>query len=80
MVLQVRLFYGESSIFKILAYSQKIQKKTQEISTLTSRNDALVDKIRYIKNNPAAIEELARYKLGMIKQNEIYYQVVEPVE
>jgi len=36
--------------------------------------------INYIKNNVVAIEELARYELGMIKENETYYQVVEPVE
>lgn len=80
VIFQVRLFYGESSIFTILSYYKKIEQKKQELSILESKNNALIQKIKYIKNNAAAIEELARYRLGMVKKNETYYQVVELVE
>jgi len=79
-VLQAKLFFGDSSIFAVLKYTKDIDAQQQKLVKLENRNDALMRNINYIKNNVVAIEELARYELGMIKENETYYQVVEPVE
>jgi cell division protein FtsB len=80
LFLQSKLFFGDSSIFTVLNYSKKIEAKQRELAKLENRNNALMHNISYIKHNVVAIEELARYELGMIKENETYYQVVEPVE
>ena len=43
---------------------------------LKARNDALDAEVRDLKQGIEAIEERARMELGMIKKDEIFYQVV----
>ena len=46
---------------------------------LAQRNQALSKQIHSIQSNQTAIESLARQNLGMIKDNETYYQFVHSV-
>ncbi len=46
-------------------------------STLKARNDMLDAEVRDLKSGSAAIEERARSELGMVKQDEVFYQVLE---
>jgi len=41
------------------------------------RNDALDAEVRDLKQGYDAIEERARYELGMIRQDEIFFHVME---
>ncbi|MEO7497029.1 MAG: cell division protein FtsB [Massilia sp.] len=58
-----------------------VHKKTDE---LRARNAKLDSEVRDLKDGTGAVEERARYELGMIKQNEIFVQVLgangQPVE
>lgn len=49
----------------------------QENNKLAARNRALEADISELKRGDQALEEQARYELGMIKANEIYYQFVD---
>ena len=49
------------------------RKKTEELKT---RNAKLDSEVRDLKDGTGAVEERARYELGMIKQNEIFVQVL----
>jgi cell division protein FtsB len=51
------------------------QKKNEE---LKARNAKLNSEVQDLKEGTGAIEERARYELGMIKENEIFIQVLEP--
>ena len=42
-----------------------------------ARNQAVEADIAELKSGEQALEERARYDLGMVKQGEIYYQVVD---
>ncbi|MDH3321253.1 MAG: septum formation initiator family protein, partial [Betaproteobacteria bacterium] len=44
---------------------------------LEARNVALEAEVRDLKQGLEAIEERARYELGMIKSDEVFFQVVE---
>ncbi|WP_426176973.1 cell division protein FtsB [Massilia sp. TWR1-2-2] len=48
-------------------------RKTDE---LKARNAKLESEVRDLKDGTGAVEERARYELGMIKSNEIYVQVL----
>lgn len=50
------------------------QKKTAE---LRARNAKLESEVRDLKDGTGAVEERARFELGMIKQNEIFIQVLD---
>ena len=45
---------------------------------LKQRNDALDADVRDLKQGLEAVEERARLELGMIRKDEIFYQVAEP--
>ena len=38
---------------------------------MTARNDALTEDIRRLREDPSAVEELAREELGLIKDGEL---------
>ncbi|HEX2199312.1 MAG TPA: septum formation initiator family protein, partial [Burkholderiales bacterium] len=45
---------------------------------LEGRNSALAAEVRDLKQGIEAIEERARYELGMIREDEVFFQIVEP--
>ena len=49
------------------------QAKTEE---LKARNAKLESEVRDLKDGTGAVEERARFELGMIKQNEVFIQVL----
>ena len=79
-LLQYRFWFGSDSILKVLALKKELSAQEREVQGLQQRNEQLLAKIVELKKYPAAIEEQARYVLGMVKQGEKYYQVVEPIE
>ncbi len=52
----------------------KVQKKINLI--LKKENDALFAEVNDLKNGTKAIEERARGELGMIKKEEIFFQII----
>lgn len=63
---------------------QELQKKvtTQQETNdaLLARNNALQAEVQDLKSGTDAIEERARGELGMIKEGEIYVQILKPNE
>jgi len=57
--------------------NRQISEQKDKNSTLKARNDTLDAEVRDLKQGFAAIEERARSELGMIKQDEVFYQVIE---
>ena len=75
--LQYKLWLGEGSILQRKELEKKIyvQKKSNE--SMMSRNSAIEEDIAELKSGDQALEEQARYELGMIKKDETYYQFVD---
>ena len=46
-------------------------------NVLKARNESLDAEVRDLKSGRAAIEERARSELGMVKKDEVFYQVLE---
>ena len=47
------------------------------MTSYKQRNETLNAEVRDLKQGNAAIEERARSELGMIKQDEVFYQVID---
>lgn len=75
--LQYKLWFGDESIIQWTQLKKKltIQQKTNE--KLSARNRAMEADIIALKSGDQALEEQARFDLGMIKQDETYYQFVD---
>ena len=75
--LQYRLWVGDGSISYIAQIKQEMSKQKQENDELAKRNQALEAEVNDLKQGMDVVEEQARGQLGMIKQNEIFYQYIE---
>ena len=76
--LQYPLWLGKGSWLKVWELNQKVAEQQAANAVLKARNDSLDAEVRDLKTGYAAIEERARSELGMIKQDEVFYQVMEP--
>ncbi len=76
-LIQYPLWLGKGSWFRVWEVDQQIRAQRQANGQLQIRNDALEAEVRDLKVGLDAIEERARSELGMIKQDEIFFQVLE---
>lgn len=65
---------GWLAVHDMEAQVDAMRKKTEE---LKARNAKLESEVHDLKDGTGAVEERARYELGMIKQNEIFIQVLK---
>ena len=77
-LLQYPLWLGKGSWLRVWDLNQQISQKKDKNVELKQRNDTLDAEVHDLKQGNAAIEERARSELGMIKQDEVFYQVLEP--
>lgn len=81
--LQYKLWLHEGGVPEVLKLEAEVGGVQEQVRILQNRNDALDAEVRDLKKGLEAIEERARSDMGMIKQGEVYYQVIEdaaPVE
>lgn len=76
--LQYRLWVGEGSVAQLHLLEQEIEKQSVINAKLALRNERLAVKVMDFKTGLDGIEERARYELGMIKQGETFYMVLNP--
>lgn len=76
--LQYRLWVGENSLAELWGVKGKIAVQDAANKELQARNDALKAEVADLKQGLDAIEERARSELGMVKEKETFYQLVEP--
>lgn len=77
-LLQYPLWLGKGSWLRVWDLNQKISEQRDKNTQLKQRNDTLDAEVSDLKQGNAAIEERARSELGMIKQDEVFYQVLAP--
>ncbi len=77
LLLQYRLWVGDGSFAEVWQLHQDVGQQQAENDQLKERNAALDADVQDLKQGLDAIEERAREELGMIKQDEIFYQIIE---
>ncbi|MES2181815.1 MAG: cell division protein FtsB [Pseudomonadota bacterium] len=76
-LLQYPLWLGKGSWLRVWDLNRQIAEQQDKNNALKARNDTLDAEVRDLKSGRAAIEERARSELGMVKQDEVFYQVLE---
>ena len=76
-LIQYPLWLGKGSWLRVWEVDRQIQAQREVNRQLQARNGALDAEVRDLKVGLDAIEERARSELGMIKQNEIFFQILE---
>ncbi len=76
-LLQYPLWLGKGSWLRVWDLSRQVAASQDKNKALKARNETLDAEVRDLKSGRAAIEERARSELGMVKQDEVFYQVLE---
>lgn len=74
---QYRFWMGDASIKQIHASRQHLADLTKEAQEKKERNASLYAEVLDLRKGLETVEERARYELGMIKNNETFFQVLE---
>ncbi|MBT8440096.1 MAG: cell division protein FtsB [Gammaproteobacteria bacterium] len=78
LALQYRLWVGEGSYAEVRHLQQEIANRKADLKRMEKENQELRAEIEDLKKGLEAIQERARSELGMIKEGETYFQIVEP--
>lgn len=73
---QYRLWFEAGGMRDLHDLKNKLVMRLQENEQLKKDNQALIKQIENIKKSKDAAEARARNELGMIKKDEVFYQIV----
>ncbi len=76
VALQFRMWFGEGGYRDVQRLAERVEEQARENDALAQRNRELQAEVDDLRQGLAAIEERARSELGLIKQDEQFYQVV----
>jgi cell division protein FtsB len=76
-LLQYPLWLGKGSWLRVWEVDQKLRAQRETNHKLQSRNAVLDAEVRDLKQGFEAIEERARSELGMIRRDEIFFQILD---
>lgn len=78
VLIQYPLWFGKGGRLHVKDLSQQLEEVDKKNNELTDRNVKLSSEVQDLKAGKEAVEERARYDLGMIKQDEIFVQILDP--
>ena len=76
-LLQYRLWFSPGGLPDVSELNQAKQELVEENERLRERNDSLAAEVIDLKHGLEAVEERARSEIGMIKSDEVFYQIIE---
>jgi cell division protein FtsB len=76
--LQYPMWLGKGGWLQVRDLDRQLAAQHENNARLKLRNDALDAEVRDLKNGFEAVEERARAELGMVKQDEVFFQLQQP--
>lgn len=77
VALQLRLWIGEGSLADIWRLQGEIKRQEQENYLTAERNKRLQAEVKNLKGGLDAVEERARTQLGMVKEDETFFLIID---
>ena len=77
VLIQYPLWLGKGGWLRVWEVDRKLSDAQQRNRQLRLRNAALAAEVRDLKEGLEAIEERARYEQGMVKNDEVFFQIIE---
>jgi len=75
VAIQVPLWLGKGGWLRVWDVDQQLAAQNVKNARLEVRNGALAAEVKDLKQGSDALEERARYELGMVKNDEVFFQV-----
>ena len=76
LLIQYPLWLGKGGWLTAWQLENKLNAERTKNARLGARNAALAAEVRDLKQGTEAVEERARYELGMTRPDEIFFQIV----
>ena len=76
LLVQIPLWLGKGGWLRVSELESSVAAARTRTEDLRARNDKLASEVRDLEDGTGAVEERARYELGMIKQNEVFIQIL----
>ena len=77
LLIQYPLWLGKGGWLRAWEVDRRLSAQQATNKGLERRNTALGAEVRDLKQGFDAIEERARYELGFVKPDEVFFQVIE---
>jgi len=78
LVLQYPLWLGKGGWLRVWELDRQVSAQKDQNTKLQQRNAGLDAEVHDLKQGFEAVEERARYELGMVRQDEVFFQVLPP--
>lgn len=75
--LQYRIWIGEGSLAQKVELQRAVEVRKLQIIQSEQRNDLVDREVKALKKGMDSVEERSRSDLGMIKEGETFYMVIE---
>ena len=79
VLIQYPLWFGKGGWLRAWDLDRQVDAAKSKNSDLERRNSALAADVRDLKTGTDAIEERARYELGMTRPDEVFYQYTDKI-
>ncbi len=79
-LLQYPLWFGKGGWLRVWEYEDQLRAQREVNQGLERRNAGLDAEVRDLKSGYEAIEERARYELGLVKPAEVFVQVPQKAQ
>lgn len=77
VLVQYPLWLGKGGWLRAWEMDRQLEAQRAHNRLLEGRNAVLAAEVRDLKQGIEAIEERARYELGMVREDEVFFQIVE---
>lgn len=74
---QYKLWVGEDSLAGLWRLENSVEAQNQDNQAMKQRNQRLAAEVEDLKTGLATVEDRARSELGMVHEEETYYQIVD---
>jgi len=75
--LQYRLWFAQGSLAEQRRLERQVEEQTEINRQLRARNAIIEREVLELQSGTEGIEQRAREELGLIREGEVFYQVVE---
>jgi cell division protein FtsB len=77
VLIQIPLWLGKGGWLRVWEVDRQLEAQRGRNAELQVRNRSLEAEVLDLKQGQDALEERARYELGMIKPSEVFFQIVD---
>ncbi|MCC8404789.1 cell division protein FtsB [Paraburkholderia sp. MMS20-SJTN17] len=77
-LIQYPLWWGHGGWLRVHELQGQLAQQLQKNADAKLRNERIQGEVQDLQNGTAAVEERARYEMGMVKDGEVFVQFVSP--